>query len=666
MKTIERAEAGTQTTTKFEPKDLLQQVVIAGLAVAPDGRSIVYVKRTVEDGKYMRRLWRTDFEGAKPEQLTSAKASDQRPRFSPDGRRLVFISDRTGKPQAWLINLAGGEPRMVTDLPGGVGAAEWAPDGTRLLLLAGSGEERFIAGNPDDPTARAIRDYTWRMDGMGIRDEHTSVWVTDVHEGTPRRITEADYNVSGAAWSPDGSRIAFLADRSDSRGLEEIDAVWMVEAGGGEPVQVARLAGGTLALAWAPGKDVAYLGVDHEGSPGWADMELHVGRRRLAAGRNLNIQRTSYGDYQDGEQLGSPSPHYEDEKHLVALVAHRGYSHPYRFGIDSSVERLASPEANCSSIAVGGGRVAVIAATSDQHNEVFAVESGSLRKLTGDGSSWYGPFARDVEHVEISHPEGHAIDTWLIRANCEREVAPLVIVVHGGPNASFGPTPWLEMNALADAGIHVVYCNPRGSVSYGETYAKVLEGQWGHPDGRDLLRVIDWAVDQERITDRQKVGIMGLSYGGFMANWMLANHPGVFAAAVSENPVTDLLGEWATSDFGRFIARAAIGVQSPWENIEAFVTGSPFARMHLNHAPLLLLHAENDLRCPPGNSEIVFHILRTLGREVEMVRYPGEAHMMMAIGRPDRRVDRLERIVSWFSKHLTGAAQPQSDSAALT
>jgi dipeptidyl aminopeptidase/acylaminoacyl peptidase len=210
------------------------------------------------------------------------------------------------------------------------------------------------------------------------------------------------------------------------------------------------------------------------------------------------------------------------------------------------------------------------------------------------------------------------------------------------------------MTALADAGFHVIWCNPRGSTSYGEDYARALEGRWGGPDASDQLRVLDWAVEQG-LADRKQVGIMGLSYGGFMTNWMLANHPGVFKAAVSENPVTDLLGEWATSDFGRFIGRRAIGKQNPWENLDEFLKGSPFVRMHQNHAPLLLLQAENDMRCPPGNSEMIFNILRTLGREVEMIRYPAESHVMLAIGRPDRRVDRIERIVGWFKKHLAGS-----------
>src|SRR5438094_50498 len=538
MKTIEREEAGIPTRTRFEPKDVLKQVVIAALAVAPDGESIVYVKRTVEDGKYARRLWRTTFDGGRPEQLTSAKASDQRPRFSPDGRRLVFISDRSGKPQAWVINLSGGEPRQVTDLPGGVGAAAGSPDGSKLLLLGGSGEKRFLVGDPDDPTARAIRAYAWRFDGVGVSDEYTSVWDTDVDEPKPKRITDPHYNVSGAAWSPDGARIAFLADRSETHGLEEIDSVWSIDAHGGEPQQVARLAGGTLNVAWGPGRDVAYLGLSHEGSPGWADVELHVGGRRLAADRHLNIQPTSYGDYMDGDQFGQPPLIYEDDENLLALVGHHGYSHPYRFGVNGNVEALATPEALCSSIAAGGGRVAVVAATSDE------------------------------------------------------------------------------------------------------------------PDGSDLLRLIEWTADELKIADRAKIGIMGLSYGGFMTNWMIANHPGVFAAAVSENPVTDMLGEWATSDFGRYIGRRAAEKQNAWESIDAFLARSPFVKMHQNKAPLLLLHAENDMRCPPGQSEMVFHILRTLGREVEMVRYPAETHIMLAIGRPDRRVDRIERIGGWFITHL--------------
>jgi dipeptidyl aminopeptidase/acylaminoacyl peptidase len=404
-------------------------------------------------------------------------------------------------------------------------------------------------------------------------------------------------------------------------------------------------------VAWTPSDEIAFLGIDKPQTPWWADMELHIADKgRLAADRHLNLTNATYGDFHDGGALGPPAMHWMDRENILALVAQKGESHPYRFGSKGQVETLAQPEAYCDGIASGGGRVAVTASAGGPI-EVYAVEKGNLRPLTVDGGRWFIPFKRPIERVAIKHPEGHSIDTWLLTAQGHRTKAPLVLDVHGGPNASFGPTPWLEMNALADAGMHVIWCNPRGSLGYGEEYSRVVRGRWGEDDSSDLLKIVDWAVEQGR-TDREHIGIMGLSYGGFMTTWMLGHHPGVFAAAVSENPVTDMLSEYANSDGGRFIGRAGVGVDEPWEHLTEFLDRSPYTRIHLNHAPLLLLQAENDLRCPPGQSEMVFNILRVLGRDVEMIRYPGESHVMFIIGRPDRRIDRVERIVGWFQKHL--------------
>jgi dipeptidyl aminopeptidase/acylaminoacyl peptidase len=207
------------------------------------------------------------------------------------------------------------------------------------------------------------------------------------------------------------------------------------------------------------------------------------------------------------------------------------------------------------------------------------------------------------------------------------------------------------MFALSDAGFRVLWSNPRGSTSYGENFARSLDGVWADPDADDLLRVVDWAVARG-LTDRRRIGIMGLSYGGFMTNWMLGHHPDVFAAAVSENPVTDLVGEYGASDIGITIGREAVGEESPWEHPREFLRGSPYTEIHRSESALLLLQAESDQRCPPTQSELPFAILRSLGRPVEMVRYPDESHVMFIIGRPDRRVDRLERIVEWFTRHL--------------
>lgn len=650
---------GAPGARPFKPKDLLQQVVIQGLAVSPDGSSIVYTRRTVEQNTYARRLWRTTFNGGRAEQLTGGKGTDTAPRFSPDGRFLLFISDRSGKPQAWIMPLAGGEPKQATDFPNGIGGADWSPDGKRLLILAASGEKRFLVGKEGDPIARRIRDYTWRIDGGGYRDEFTSAWVVDVAGGKPARLTAPTYEVAAARWSPDGKRLVVLADLRPEAALHEYQSLWTLPASGAartRPARLAALSGSIHNMAWAPSRHVAFLGNSHAGAPGWANVDLYLvdGKdvRQLAGRRDLNIWNTTYGDFEDPEQFGLPPVLWLDEENVLALVASRGSAHPYRFGVDGSVEALAEEDMVCSAIATGGGRVAVVA-SGDGPCDVYSVEEGKLRRLTTDGGRWFGPFHRPVDTLEIPHPDGHSIHAWLLpaRGRGKGKRGPLVVGVHGGPNLSYGPTPWLELNALADAGFHVLTCNPRGSTGYGEAYARSIDGRWGDKDAADVLRIVDWAI-KEGLAERSRIGVFGLSYGGYMTNWLLGAHPGVFAAAVSENPVTSLVAEFGSADFGLSIGRGAAGHEHASEHLDEFIDRSPSTRIHHNKAPLLLLHAEQDHRCPPAHSELVFTILRSLGREVEMVRYPDESHIMLMGGRPDRRVDRLERIVGWFEKHL--------------
>jgi dipeptidyl aminopeptidase/acylaminoacyl peptidase len=203
---------------------------------------------------------------------------------------------------------------------------------------------------------------------------------------------------------------------------------------------------------------------------------------------------------------------------------------------------------------------------------------------------------------------------------------------------------------LADAGFHVLSPNPAGSTGFGEAYTRSLMGRWGAPDGADLIAAIEWAI-AEGLADPTRIGVLGLSYGGYMVHHMLGMHPGRFKAAVSENPFTMAFADLGAGDSGHMMAEeTGVGV---WpKDMDGWLAISPAMKLHRNEAPLLLLQADADVRCPPVHSEIAFAILRPRGVEVEMVRYPEESHIMLAIGRPDRKVDRLERIVGWFSDHL--------------
>jgi dipeptidyl aminopeptidase/acylaminoacyl peptidase len=639
----------------FRPADVRRQVLLQHVAVSPDGTWAAYSRRTVEKGEYRGRLWRVPLDRGRPEQLTFADSNDAGPQFSPDGRELAFLSDRSGRFQPWTLPLGGGEPRKVAELEGQVAAAKWSPDGQALLLLAPSGEDRFLVGDGEKPVARRILDLTWRLDGVGLRDQFTSLWTVPTRGGSPRRLTQPHYEVADAAWLGN-ARIAFLADLGEEAGVIEFPQAYSVTAGGGRTRPLASLGGYILSLACSPNGRVALVGVDRADPVGWENENLYVveGRRvrQLGGGLDRPIGNRTFTDILELVELLQPRPQWVDDESLVALVADRGGSRPFRFPLDGPPEPLLDDhETVCAGLAVGGGRIVVVAAEPGRAGELCEVDEGKLRPLTHHGSRWLAPHRIEPERISVRQRGGPAIDAWLVPARGRRRKAPLVLKIHGGPHGAYGPVPFTETLALAHAGFHVLYANPQGSSGYGEEFARALTGKWGELDSPEQLAAVNWAVRQG-LADRDRVGVLGLSYGGYMVNWLLGHHPGRFGAGVSENPVTELVSHFGTCDFATWVGPTAVGARFPHEDPDGYRERSPATLIHRNKAPLLLLQCEGDLRCPADQSEIVFGILRGLGREVEYVRYPEEFHIMVSTGRPDRRVDRLERIVDWFERHL--------------
>jgi dipeptidyl aminopeptidase/acylaminoacyl peptidase len=643
----------------FQAEDVLRQAQVQDLALSPDGETVVYSRRVIVDGAYRTNLWIVAWAGGEARQLTFAAANDTAPVFAPDGSDLVFISDRGGRKQPWILPLAGGEARLAAEIAGAAKAARWSPDGDRLLVLAPSGIERLAVGDPADPVARVIDDFGWRLDAAGFRNQLTSVWIVDREGGEPRRATDPEWEVLDARWMPDGRSIAVVADAGQDAGMRRFTegaAVWRVPVDDeGAPEMLASLPGGVAVVRPAPdGEAVAVIGKDLPRQPSWADNHLHVASgeemRRLGADLDRPVENVTTGDLMvRGAKL---SCEWLDAGAIVAQVGREGRTLPYRFEVGTEVSRpLVEAEIVCNALAVGGGRVAMVATDRGRPTEVYAVESGRIRQLSTNGSDWLDPYRRDPERYAVAHSEGHTVETWLIEGRDAPKPGPVVIQIHGGPHAAHGPPPWLEMLALADAGFHVLYPNPRGSSGYGEAFARSIHGRWGEADGSDQLRLVEWAVETG-LADPERIGVMGLSGGGYMTTWLLGHHPGRFKAGVSENPVANWVSWYGGSDLPGYTDERFVGIGRLPEDVDAFLAASPFMAIHRNEAPLLLLQSEDDLRCPPEQSETLFAILRSRGVTTQLVRYPGESHFLAGIGRPDRRVDRMRRIVEWFERYL--------------
>jgi dipeptidyl aminopeptidase/acylaminoacyl peptidase len=275
-----------------------------------------------------------------------------------------------------------------------------------------------------------------------------------------------------------------------------------------------------------------------------------------------------------------------------------------------------------------------------------------LHTRTTFGSAWQRRFAQPrMERIDVPGPGG-PIETWIASPpDAGDDALPTIVDVHGGPLGCWAPAPHIEVIMLTGAGYRVVLPNIRGSAGYGRDWIRQQLGDWGGVDADDVHAALDHVVDLG-LADADRIGALGLSYGGFMVNWLVATSDR-FAAAVSENGVTNQVSVWANSDSGPEYDRASLlGDPFSPEGIDRLWRQSPLRHVTNVTTPLLILQAEADLRCPPQDNEQFFIALRHLGRTAEYVLYPEESHVYASAGRPDRRIDRMDRVLAWFGRHL--------------
>jgi len=663
------------------PETLRTQVVIEEHDLSPDGSFAVVTRRTVEGEEYVSHLWLVPLEDGEPRRLTTGPVRDMRPLLSPDGTRVAFTRRIPGKDDTGIrvLDLRGGEP--VTPALGDLSAGElaWAPDGRRLAFTAQADPERLLVGKrpkTGEPLARRITTLDYRYDYEGYLDKRSQVFVVDAADAArPRQLTDAAGGVTDITWRPDGAAIAFTADPRPDADLRPATSIWEVPvapAPGGkgfvETREVLAVAGWARSPAYSPdGRWLAAVAVDDPDSYDDVSPTLVVGPAdgsAPAVAMAPDLDRP-VGDWSDGDLTGwqaepRPGPCWDDLG-VVALITDRGRVHPWLFPFDTAtgvpgepVRLGADGTVRAHTLAVAGGRTTVTATAGTRPPELFEVlEGGAMRPLTTMGAAWIDGLTWPTMRVVEAPGPGGPIETWIASPAGAKddEALPTVVDVHGGPLGAWSPAPSLEVVLLCARGYRVVLPNIRGSCSYGAEWIAPQLGEWGGPDADDVHAALDHVVGLG-LADPDRLGVLGLSYGGFMVNWLVGTSDR-FKAAVSENGVTNQVSAWAHSDTGQEYCRAArMGDPTTPEGVEQLWRQSPLRHVAGVRTPLLLLQSGADKRCPPADNEQFFASLRWLRREVEYVVYPDEYHGIQATGRIDRRIDRMTRMLDWFDRFV--------------
>jgi dipeptidyl aminopeptidase/acylaminoacyl peptidase len=631
---------------------------------SPDGSRLVYVERRCDLGRnrdlHVLRL--LDLGSGAGRDLTRGEHSDTSPCWTPDGRAVVFVSDRGGSENLWRIRLDQRVPERLTMLDGIVREPRVAPDGRHVA---------FLHAAPGSRRGRGSAGRAWYH-----------LWVLDLATRRVRQVTAGEGDDGQHDWSPDGRRLVFVAHRPRSAGAERAHAdLYVVRARGGRPRRLTHSPGSKQSPAWSPdGRRIAFLGpgrsrvesprvwtVPASGGPArdlLGDADLMCGdallsdvrpqggaapRPAWAAGGDriffLATRRGTTDVWEIDARGGRPRQRSFGRHHLTDFA-------PSADGRTWAFVRLTTTEPGDVWVATmrGGNLEGRANGRPSGEREAPRVPGARLRRLTRlNGALMARCRPAVAEELLAACHGGHEVHGWMIRSPSAPRRGPVVLVARGTAYAAFGWSFCFEFQLLAARGYHVVYTNPRGSAGYGRDFMDGLVGRWGIADLEDLTAVTD-AVEKLPGVDPARIGLAGEAYGGYLTSWMLA-HTRRYRCGISSGGAANLVSMFGTSDVGPDLVHEFEG-QLPWESAERWWRVSPLAFVRDLRTPLLLLHAEDDRRFPVSQSEELFTALRVLDRDVEFVRFAGEDHGMPRSGRPRDRIERLRRILDWLDRKL--------------
>jgi dipeptidyl aminopeptidase/acylaminoacyl peptidase len=649
----------------MQPEDVYALTSVSEPRISPDGRHVAYVVNWIdrEENRYRGAIWVAPLDGSEdPRQLTSSERRDGSPRWSPDGSRLAFVSNRDGEDEKeahgelYLVAATGGEPRRLTEGKEDVEWIAWSPDSQRLSFAR---RVRDSAYEEEDDRARAPRRFTrvfYKLDSVGwTGDRRKHVFVVDL-EGNERQLTDGDCEDDEPTWSADGRRIVFTSQRGDRWDVELVDALYELEvdAEGAEPKRLTPPDESASMASCSP--DGSLIAYRHEPEDGTYPHHGQIAVMR-ADGSDRRILTASL------DRQCTPFPLVRepvwDGDRVAFRVEDGGNVHIYTVAADGSgePELLVGGEQSIGLYDLVDGVLVYTSSVSARPHELFA---GDGKRMTSVCDEFVdGRELGDAERFTAVSADGTEVDAWLLRPPGfdEGRRYPVLLEIHGGPFTQYDNGFFDEFQVYAGGGYCVLFSNPRGGSGHSEAWGRAIRGPgggagpgWGTVDYEDLMGVVDTALERFPFLDGDRLGVLGGSYGGYMTSWIVS-HTNRFKAALSERAVNHLVSAFGSSDLFWVFERQFGGPM--WENVDEWLGMSPATYARDIETPLLVVHSENDLRCNVEQGEHLFTLLRLMGKEVEMLRFPAESHELSRSGSPLHRVQRFEAILEWFGRYLS-------------
>jgi dipeptidyl aminopeptidase/acylaminoacyl peptidase len=655
-------------SNRLSPSDAFQLELVADPQISPDGKRVVYVRQFADlmtDRNYSN-LWIVDFDGSNHRPLTTGNYSDTSPRWSPDGSRLAYLSDREGSPQIHVRWMDTGQSARITNIQQPPSGINWSPDGKwiSLVVLVPSPAPKIADVMPAPPGAKwadppvIVNTMTYRFDQAGyLKPGYHHLFVVPAEGGTPRQISSGDFQHGGpglrgggdAVWTPDGRSLIVSLNRRSPRELEPLDTeIYEYSVADGSMKQLTRRKGPDGAPAVSPdGKLIAYLGFDDR-YQGYQITRLHVMNRDGSGARAISKLDRDIA-----------APRWSaDGRGLFAMYDEQGNTKLALHSLDGSVRTLTGDIGGRS--ASGGGtysvsRTGAFALTYSRPTVPADVGVGSLdnpkvRVITAVNEDLLaGKRLGEVEEIWYeSSLDKRRIHGWIIKPPefDSTKKYPLVLEIHGGPFANYGDRFDMEKQVWAAKDYVVLYTNPRGSTSYGEEFGNLIHHKYPGDDFYDLNSGVD-AVLVKGYIDPKRLYVTGGSGGGVLTCWMIGRTPR-FRAAATIYPVINWYSFVLTADISAFVARYWFPGM-PWDHVDHYEKRSLLSVVKNVKTPTLVMTGEEDYRTPMSESEQYYQALQLLGVDTALVRVPGEPHGIRR--RPSHWMAKMAHVAAWFEKY---------------